>query len=735
MNDQKKTKKQLIEELEGLRRSVAEMHGFAAEIKYLRADQEKFTKAFLHSSTPVAVTTLREGRFVDANSAFLQFSGYERNEIIGSTSMELGMVAEEQRTPLIDKINRGGRIENIEITVNTKTGGLKQGLLSAVPIHINREEYLLTTITDITGRIRAEEALRKSEEHYRTIIDFTSDWEYWLAPNGSLKYISPSCERMTGYRVQDFQRDPELIFRIVHPDDRTLFVKHVHDMEALTESTEHVRLDFRIISLSGEERWIGHICRPIYGQDGEYRGRRISNRDITKRIRTEEALRKSEEKLQSIFRMAPIGIAILNPDRTFVSINDCFTDMFGYEEKDLIGRNPEMIYAAEGDFLRVGEAIYGKASRPGITRTSSRMRRKDGTEIHVSINAAFLNQDNPSHGVIATVTDETDRERAEDALRESEELYRLLLQNANDAVFVHAFSKEGPGRFLDVNERACQMLGYTREELLSMGVSAIDVPQQTANIPEITRQILETGHAFFETEHKTKDGRLVSVEVSTRMLYIRDNPTILSIARDIAERRQADYLYRTLARHVQSAIFIVQDSRLRFVNPYVTVHTGYEEEELINRDAVFLIHPEDRETTRINAIAMIKGERDSPYEFRLVCKDGSIRWIMERSVPIRFEEKPAVLMNSMDITERKRAESERERLISDLGKALSEVKTLSGLLPICSSCKKVRDDTGYWNQIESYIRDRSDVQFSHGICPDCARILYPEYYERKSKKE
>jgi len=79
-----------------------------------------------------------------------------------------------------------------------------------------------------------------------------------------------------------------------------------------------------------------------------------------------------------------------------------------------------------------------------------------------------------------------------------------------------------------------------------------------------------------------------------------------------------------------------------------------------------------------------------------------------------------------EIDERKRVEKEREELIDELQAVLAEVKTLSGLLPICASCKKIRDDQGYWNQIESYIRERSDAEFSHGICPECAKNLYPE---------
>jgi hypothetical protein len=82
-----------------------------------------------------------------------------------------------------------------------------------------------------------------------------------------------------------------------------------------------------------------------------------------------------------------------------------------------------------------------------------------------------------------------------------------------------------------------------------------------------------------------------------------------------------------------------------------------------------------------------------------------------------------------DITEHKRVEEERERLIRELQKAISQVKTLSGMLPICASCKKIRDDKGYWNQIEAYLQRHSDAEFSHSICPECAKKLYPEYYK------
>lgn len=102
---------------------------------------------------------------------------------------------------------------------------------------------------------------------------------------------------------------------------------------------------------------------------------------------------------------------------------------------------------------------------------------------------------------------------------------------------------------------------------------------------------------------------------------------------------------------------------------------------------------------------------------------------------IYFLEKREATILQKEMDERERIEAERVRLIDELQEALAEVKTLSGMLPICASCKKIRDDGGYWNQLEAYISDRSEAEFSHGICPDCAKELYPGYYDEDEDRE
>ena len=159
---------------------------------------------------------------------------------------------------------------------------------------------------------------------------------------------------------------------------------------------------------------------------------------------------------------------------------------------------------------------------------------------------------------------------------------------------------------------------------------------------------------------------------------------------------------------------------------------GFEENEILNELTEWekRIHPDDRDSVCADLNAHLEGK--SPYyenEHRLQCKDGSYKWILDRGKILSWtdDDKPLrVVGTHTDVTARKEAELEKQRLLEELREMIDNVKVLSGLLPICASCKKIRDDKGYWNQIESYIRDHSEADFSHGLCPDCARRLYPD---------
>ena len=172
--------------------------------------------------------------------------------------------------------------------------------------------------------------------------------------------------------------------------------------------------------------------------------------------------------------------------------------------------------------------------------------------------------------------------------------------------------------------------------------------------------------------------------------------------------------------------------------PGVLQVTGYTEEEYAAQPLLWcnMIYGEDKEIVFQQIERLLRGETPPPIKHRITHKNGSICWLRNTSVPVFDSQGKLIAYDGLivDISEIEFAEAKEEHQIAELTSALAMVKALHSLLPICSSCKKVRDDQGYWQQIETYIAGHfSSIAFSHGLCPDCTRKLYPEYWEDMNK--
>lgn len=150
----------------------------------------------------------------------------------------------------------------------------------------------------------AQRILESEQEKYRIVADNTCDWEFWLGPDGSTLYTSPSCETVTGHDASDFYADPSWFTRVVHPEDRQRFEEHRHSVS--TASAPTTLIQFRIVHRDGTIRWIEHLCRPILDESGRYRGVRGSNRDITERQLMEFAKERAVAQVHSLEGIIPI---------------------------------------------------------------------------------------------------------------------------------------------------------------------------------------------------------------------------------------------------------------------------------------------------------------------------------------------------------------------------------------------------------------------------------------------
>jgi PAS domain S-box-containing protein len=181
---------------------------------------------------------------------------------------------------------------------------------------------------------KTREQLLQELAEFRTLAEHAYDWAYWLGPDGKFRYLSPSCQRITGYSAAEFMADPALLERIIHPDDREAVFRHLHGE---LDRPEPVSMQFRIISRTGKEQWIEHVCQSVYGVDGRWLGRRASNRDITDRRRAVEALSREEAFSETIINGIPGWFYVLDRQGRFVRWNHVVEETTGFSSEKLRG--------------------------------------------------------------------------------------------------------------------------------------------------------------------------------------------------------------------------------------------------------------------------------------------------------------------------------------------------------------------------------------------------------------
>ena len=181
---------------------------------------------------------------------------------------------------------------------------------------------------------------------------------------------------------------------------------------------------------------------------------------------------------------------------------------------------------------------------------------------------------------------------------------------------------------------------------------------------------------------------------------------------------ESDYLKdRFFELSIDMLCFLGFDGHFRHLNPAWERTLGWTIEELKSKPFIEFVHPEDRERTLAQNRAVRSGGKALGFENRYLCRDGTYRWLFWNAAP-DFDHH-VIFSVARDITQRKEAEQERERLLGELQAALAEVKRLQEIIPICSYCRRIRTDDDYWESVESYVSQITNTLFSHGICPSC----------------
>jgi PAS domain S-box-containing protein len=175
--------------------------------------------------------------------------------------------------------------------------------------------------------------------------------------------------------------------------------------------------------------------------------------------------------------------------------------------------------------------------------------------------------------------------------------------------------------------------------------------------------------------------------------------------------------------------FLDFSGRFKRLNPAWEATLGFTREELMSKPFIEFVHPDDRDRTLNQNRDVRSGGQARSFENRYICRDGSYKWLLWNATP--DADRQVIYGVARDMTARKQAERERDGLLEKLQKALAEVKTLQGFLPICSYCKRIRNDKDYWQSVDAYLAEHTNALFSHGICPACYRtVIQPQLDDR-----
>jgi PAS domain S-box-containing protein len=338
----------------------------------------------------------------------------------------------------------------------------------------------------------------------------------------------------------------------------------------------------------------------------------------------------------------------------------------------------------------------------------------------------------------------------ESKLKESEKRYRRMAENIHDTLWTLDLDTM---KDTYVSPGCRYHIGYEPEELIDTDLRDLITFESREKVAEILAEEISRDSLpgvdpnrirQIEVEYFHKEGHNVWGEISVS--FTRDDqgrPTgILGITRDITDRKLAETaLAKSEARLRQITDNMVDlvaqtdlEGRFVYVSPSHQRVLGYAPKDLIGIPVLDLVHPDDMEKVLVATFQAIGDQGEKFVEFRYRHINGHYIWLATQGKILLDDagEITGAVFGSRDVTKQKEIEAEREQLIEELQKALAEVKTLSGFLPICSHCKKIRDDEGYWQLLETYISERSQAQFSHSLCPECLKELYPEYYKSRS---
>ncbi|HVD34457.1 MAG TPA: PAS domain S-box protein [Rubrobacter sp.] len=551
-------------------------------------------------------------------------------------------------------------------------------------------------------RERAEKALGLSEDRFRHLVEQIPAVTYVQEPIDSdtpkaITYMSPQYEAMLGYPPEKEILDEEHWLRVLHPDDR----ERVLAEELRTDETgEPYRIEYRQIARGGRVVWVRDEATLVRDEEGNSLYWLGVQYDITEQKRTEEELRKSEERFRATFEQAAVGIVQVGLDGEWLRFNDKFCDIVGYEREEL-GAVSVFHLLSPDDFER--DFDRGVRMLAGELRTYTEEKLivgKGGRRVWINLTVSLVHDeaDEPRY-FIAVAEDigkrkqaEEERQRTQEQLRQSEERFKVLAQEVVEGIVLSE-----NGKVIDANRSVTEMFGYGLEELIGKNAIELTSPEYREMV---MRCISDEDTRPYESMGLKRDGTIFPIEIRPRHLPYSGRRIRVTSLIDLTERkhqeealRQSEALYRTVVEQAEENIFLVdaKSRRVLDANDALLRSLSYTDDEL-KEMTLYDIVAHDQESVDLNIGRIMEEGHRSLGERQYRRKDGSLADVEVNVSAVPYNGEKVMCVVAHDVTGRKRAErmleeireAERNRLarelhdstLQDIVYALQEVQVM-----------------------------------------------------------
>ncbi|MHA2073956.1 MAG: PAS domain S-box protein [Candidatus Hodarchaeales archaeon] len=479
------------------------------------------------------------GNLTFFNDAMCRIHGYSKEEMMGMNNREYTDEKTAERVyDNFNKVYRTGepaRIFAYEIIRKDGTRRVNEASVSLITNSDGESIGFRGIVRDTTEHQQAEQALRESEEKYRTILETIEEGYYEVDLAGNFIFFNDSICGILGYSKDELmgmnyhQYTNEETAEMVYQTYNTVF-----------QTGEPAKLfDFEVIRKNGSRMFNEVSVSLIVDIGGKSTGFRGIVRDITDRKEMETALGEEREKYETLVNKLEEGVTLEDPEGIITYANPKTLEILGYTDEELIGKHWSFIVPEKN--IEESHIETEKRSR-GISSTyESGILAKDGTNIPVIVSATpIFSNTGEFQSVLVLSTDITERKRIEEELQQSEEKYSNLFHQSNDAIFLHDLD----GSIIDVNEKTLKMFGYTQPEILSFKIPSLHPPEMSEASRNAFERITEEGFVNFEIDFKKKNGEVFPTDVSSSLFTIGGKQVIQGIVRDITKRKQAEQALR-----------------------------------------------------------------------------------------------------------------------------------------------------------------------------------------------